>query len=542
MVGRVLAGRYELVEQLGRGGLGRVWAARDPAEGRDVAVKVLHGPPDDSAAELFLAEVRAAAGLDHPGLVPILDVGRDVDGTPFLVTELLTGRDLRTVLRAGMPEPADVVRWAVEVCAALGRLHRAGRVHGDLKPADLFLAADGRVRVLDVGLARHLAAVGSTGTRLLGTLAYTAPERLRGQPADARADLYALGGVLHELLTGTPPFGTGDPAATVRAQLEQAPEPLDRRRSDLPPGLSRLVLDLLAKDPAQRPADAAEVARRLTEPPPVPAARPAPPAPPLMAPPPVPPPPPNFAPGPFPVPPPFPAATDADDEPALRRAVAAGDPEAAVQLAYHLADTGRAAEAEQLYRDALTRNHPEAAHDLADLLAAHERAAEAEDLYRRALAQGHPDAANSLGRLLVRLGRPAEAEPLFRHAAARGHDDAPNNLGLLLAGIGRFDEAEPLFRHAYTQGHPDATLNLAGLLGARGRVKEAEKLYRRAFTEGHPDASIGFAGLLEQRGRTREAEEMYRRALAEGHPAAAARLARLLDTLGRGHEAMWLRS
>ncbi|MFF7242676.1 tetratricopeptide repeat protein [Embleya sp. NPDC008237] len=555
-VGRVLVDRYELLEQRGRGGLGRVWAARDLTESRDVAVKLLHGPPDEEAAALFVREARAAAAPAHPGLVAVLDVGQDTDGTPFLVTELLAGRDLRATLRAGLPEPATVAAWATQVCAALGHAHRAGLVHGDLKPADLFVGEDGRVRVLDLGLAGHLAAVAATGTRLLGTLAYTAPERLRGHPAEPRSDLYALGCVLYELLTGTPPFGTADVAATVYAQLDAIPEPPERRRADVPGQLSRLVLDLLAKDPARRPADAAAVAARLAETPPAaPADRPRPPvAPPLMPAPPVPPPaappqpplgPPPAAPFPAPVAAPFPtplAASGEDEEPRLRRAAAAGDPDAAVQLAYHLADTGRETEAEALYREALARDHPEAANDLADLLAAHDRAGEAEELYRRALAQGHPDAANNLGRLLVRLGRAPEAEMLFRHASAHGHDDAANNLGLLLAGSGRPDEAEQLFRHVYAQGHPDAAVNLAGLLGARGRLKEAEKLYRRACTEGHPDAALGLAVLLERRGRTREAEEMYRRALAEGHPAAAGRLARFLDAHGRGQEAMWLRS
>ncbi|MFI6983392.1 tetratricopeptide repeat protein [Embleya sp. NPDC050154] len=545
VVGRVLTDRYELVEQRGRGGLGRVWAARDLTASRDVAVKLLHGPPDDEAAEVFVREARAAAALTHPGLVPVSDVGQDTDGTPFLVTELLTGRDLRATLRAGLPEVSSVLAWATQICAALEHAHGAGLVHGDLKPADLFVSDDGRVRVLDLGLAGRLAPVAATGTHLLGTLAYTAPERLRGQAAAPGSDLYALGCVLYELLTGTPPFGTGDVAATVYAQLDRVPEPPERRRPELPPHVSRLVLDLLAKDPAHRPAGAAAVAARLTQaPPPAPADRPRPPAAPPMMPPPPPPGPPLPADR-ISLAKPLRAAVEApaeDDEPQLRRAAAAGDPDAAVQLAFHLADTGRESEAEALYREALARNHPEAANDLADLLAAHDRAAEAEELYRHALAQGHPDAANNLGRLLVRLGRAPEAEMLFRHASAHGHDDAANNLGLLLAGSGRLDEAEQLFRHVYAQGHPDAAINLAGLLGARGRFKEAEKLYRRAFAEGHPDAALGFAGLLERRGRTREAEEMYRRALAEGHPAAAGQLARFLDLLGRGQEAMWLRS
>lgn len=263
MTARVLAQRYELTTLLGRGGMGEVWAARDLMIDRRVAVKLLYTGADDGETALFLREARTAGGVDHPGVVTVHDVGQDADGTLYLVMEHVEGRDLARVLREDGPPPVSVAADRVaQAAVALHAAHRAGVVHRDLKPANLMLTPDGVVKVLDFGIARHAAATRQS-TRLIGTLAYMPPERVRGSSGDARGDLYSLGWVLHELLTGTKPFGTGEPMALMYAHLRTAPEPPSRVRPEVPAALDALVLRMLAKKPADRPRDAAEVARLL---------------------------------------------------------------------------------------------------------------------------------------------------------------------------------------------------------------------------------------------------------------------------------------
>ncbi|WP_431677191.1 protein kinase domain-containing protein [Kitasatospora sp. KL5] len=264
MAGRMLSDRYELEELLGRGGMGEVWAARDHLIRRRVAVKLLHPQRDaDSAAELFFREARTAGGLNHPGVVTIFDLGTNTDGTPFLVMELLAGRDLGTVLRQdGPPEPAVAVEWAVQVADALAVAHTAGVVHRDLKPANLMLTTAGSVKILDFGIARYLSTV-TQASRIIGTPAYMPPERLEGKAGDGRADLYALGCVLYELLTGRSPFGDLDAAALMFAHIGRVAAPPSAHRPGVSATLDLLVADLLAKKPEHRPSTAAEVADRL---------------------------------------------------------------------------------------------------------------------------------------------------------------------------------------------------------------------------------------------------------------------------------------
>ncbi|MEV6208269.1 protein kinase [Kitasatospora sp. NPDC051914] len=264
MAGRMLSDRYELEELLGRGGMGEVWAARDHLIRRRVAVKLLHPQRDaDSAEELFFREARTAGGLNHPGVVTIFDLGTDTDGTPFLVMELLAGRDLGTVLRQdGPPEPAVAVEWATQVADALAVAHAAGVVHRDLKPANLMLTTAGSVKILDFGIARYLSTV-TKASRIIGTPAYMPPERLEGKAGDGRADLYALGCVLHELLTGRSPFGDLDAAALMFAHIGRVAAPPSAHRPGVSATLDLLVADLLAKKPEHRPTTAAEVADRL---------------------------------------------------------------------------------------------------------------------------------------------------------------------------------------------------------------------------------------------------------------------------------------
>ncbi|MFE9555655.1 PQQ-binding-like beta-propeller repeat protein [Streptomyces sp. NPDC006703] len=261
---RVLAGRYELMSIVGRGGMGEVWEGHDRVIGRRVAVKLMPYGQGGAGAELFFREARTAGGLSHRGVVTVYDMGQDPgDGTLFLVMEFVSGRDLGAVLRDEGPPPVEVtVDWALQIVSALGAAHAAGIVHRDLKPANLMLTPDGEVKVLDFGIARFIEAT-DKASAVMGTLAYMAPERFDGHSGDARCDLYAFGCVLHELLTGGTPFqGTG-PVSLMTAHLHKVPVPPGELRAGIPVELDHLVLSLLAKAPADRPATAAEVQRVL---------------------------------------------------------------------------------------------------------------------------------------------------------------------------------------------------------------------------------------------------------------------------------------
>ncbi|GAA2116110.1 hypothetical protein GCM10009759_61450 [Kitasatospora saccharophila] len=264
--GRVLAARYRLDELIGRGGMGQVWHGWDAALRRRVAVKLLHTDlHDPRGTELFLNEARLAAGLGHPGIVTVHDLGHEPDGTAYLVMELLTGTDLAVRLRADGPPPlAEAVGWTLQLCDALAFAHAARVVHRDLKPANLFLARNGRLKILDFGIAKHREGRSDSHSRVMGTMAYMPPERFHGRSGDHRGDLYALGCVLFEFLTGRPPFGAGDPVPLMLRHLsEPARPPGHEAPGPVPPELDRLVLDLLAKDPDERPRSASEVIDRL---------------------------------------------------------------------------------------------------------------------------------------------------------------------------------------------------------------------------------------------------------------------------------------
>jgi eukaryotic-like serine/threonine-protein kinase len=257
---RVLGGRYVLREVLGTGGMATVWRARDEVLGRDVAVKVLS--PQYAADADFLArferEARHAARLSHPRLVTVFDSG--VDGTmPFIVMELVAGRTLRQVLdEAGMLPAGEAVGIAAAVCEALEVAHAAGVVHRDIKPANIVLAGGGEVKVLDFGIARADGGGGGTRTlAVLGTAAYLSPEQASGRAAGPRADLYSLGCVLFEMLTGAPPFSADSAVGLAYRQVHDDPGPPSARRPALPRRLDQITAALLAKDPAGRPPSAA---------------------------------------------------------------------------------------------------------------------------------------------------------------------------------------------------------------------------------------------------------------------------------------------
>ncbi|MBP5865926.1 serine/threonine protein kinase [Streptomyces sp. LBUM 1484] len=264
MAGRMLAGRYELEVLLGRGGMGEVWVAHDTRIRRRVAVKLLQPHLEGGeGTRLFFREARTAGGLNHPGIVTVHDLGEDTDGTLFLVMEMLSGRDLSTVLRKEGPPPvADALDWTAQAADALAAAHAAGIVHRDLKPANLMLTDTGLLKILDFGIARY-AATTTASSAVVGTVAYMPPERLSGQAGDGRADLYALGCVLYELLTGERLFGDLETAALLVAHLQQVPSAPSRVRPGPGPAVDALVLEMLAKDPGDRPATADEVRDRL---------------------------------------------------------------------------------------------------------------------------------------------------------------------------------------------------------------------------------------------------------------------------------------
>ncbi|MGW1496410.1 serine/threonine-protein kinase [Streptomyces sp. NPDC002402] len=269
--GLLLADRYRLHELIGAGGMGEVWKATDVRLGRDVAVKAIGLPPSAGAERCrFDREARAAGQLSSPHVVTVHDVGEAVVGgrqIGILVMALLSGQPLSTVLAAGLPSLENVVAWGQQVCQGLQAAHDAGVVHRDIKPSNVILSPEGQVTIVDFGIAHLATAPGDSVLTVpgvvLGTPSYMAPEQARGDRAvDGRCDLYALGCMLYELLTGAPPFGRSDgPLLEVRSAQE--PLPVSRHRPGVPVALDRLILELLNRDPADRPADATDVGRRL---------------------------------------------------------------------------------------------------------------------------------------------------------------------------------------------------------------------------------------------------------------------------------------
>ncbi|PJE95689.1 serine/threonine protein kinase [Streptomyces carminius] len=274
MNGRLIAGRYELTGPLGRGAMGQVWEARDHGlGGRRIAVKLMHsgqvaslagGTDPEELRGRFERECRVTAQLDHPGLVAVHDAGRDGDDL-YLVMQLLEGSDLRDHLAEREPYPW---RWAVAVaaqlCSALVAVHGVGIVHRDLKPGNVIVREDGRVVILDLGIASvrtggETARLTRTGA-LVGTPAYMAPEQaVGGSPVGPRADLYALGTLLYELLTGRIPFQAPEPHGLLYKKLHHTPHSVRELRPEVPAELADLVRRLLDRGPEGRPADAREV-------------------------------------------------------------------------------------------------------------------------------------------------------------------------------------------------------------------------------------------------------------------------------------------
>jgi serine/threonine-protein kinase len=261
MSGEEIAGRYRLIEPLGRGATSSVWLAEDTELERRVAVKLL-SPAADRAR--FEREARSAAALSHPNLCALYDYGES-EGKPFMVLEYLPNGSLEERLAGGSPlADADVARVAAEIAAGLAHAHGRGLVHRDLKPANVLFDSEGRAKIADFGIAR----MGADGTlteagTVLGTASYISPEQAGGKPAGPASDVYSFGVILFRMLTGRLPFVAANAMEVVRMHRDDRPPAVSDFRTDAPAGLELLTAAALAKDPAQRPRDGSAVLAAL---------------------------------------------------------------------------------------------------------------------------------------------------------------------------------------------------------------------------------------------------------------------------------------
>src|SRR5438105_3651114 len=272
----VTLGPYEVLTHIGAGGMGDVWRARDKRIGRDVAVKVL---PDsyasgDDRVRRFEQEARAAGALNHPGLVTIFDVGT-FEGSPYIVMEMLEGETLRDALGDVTPTPLPMRRtidYAIQITSALAVAHEKGIIHRDLKPENLFITTDGRVKILDFGLAklaldandadgrdrtgRHLTSTGM----VVGTPGYMSPEQVGAKPLDYRTDIFSFGAVLYEMISGRRAFDRDSAVETMTSILHDEPPPLATLVPNVPPMLDAMVRHCMEKNPRERFQSARDLA------------------------------------------------------------------------------------------------------------------------------------------------------------------------------------------------------------------------------------------------------------------------------------------
>jgi serine/threonine protein kinase len=265
---RVIAGRYRVDELIGHGGMAKVYRGYDLTLGREVAIKVLDPDlaRDTAFRNRFRLEAQAASRMSHPSIVRVFDAGDPSTGDsssnepPYIVMELVKGTLLKDIISAGPVPVTDAVRYVDGILEALDYSHRAGVVHRDIKPGNVMVTDKGQVKVMDFGIARAVSDSSSTvaeTTQIIGTAAYFSPEQAKGEPVDARADLYSTGVVLYELLTGRQPFRGESPVAVAYQHVSETPVPPTEVNEDAPRSLDPIVLRALAKDPYQRYPDAA---------------------------------------------------------------------------------------------------------------------------------------------------------------------------------------------------------------------------------------------------------------------------------------------
>ncbi|MFE9740826.1 tetratricopeptide repeat protein [Streptomyces sp. NPDC006477] len=596
---RLIQGRYRLHEVIGRGGMGEVWRATDEALGRGVAVKCLKplGPQQDPQVltvvrERFRREARVAAALQHRGITVVHDFGED-DGVLFLVMELLEGRNLSQLLAANAQHPLpvqDVVEIADQVADALAYTHGHGIVHRDLKPANIMRLRDGTVKICDFGIARLGADMGFTsrltGTGIaMGTPHYMSPEQIGGGEIDHRSDLYSLGCVLYELATGAPPFDLGDSWAILIGHRDTVPRPPRAHRAELPDYFDRIVVDLLAKVPEERPADAGDLRRRIVSgrvPPSLAGTTVAMPVPGGTV---VPGPGSGPIPGPAPIPGPGPIPGQGQGPAAVPGPVPAvgtfpGDPGPAPAPAWVRGITGGPRPADVGAAPRPVAHDPAAAVLTTEWTTARSApdapAPVAPSAELIAVLAGRYRAGMGLGR----LGRWEEAESVHRsvaeHRAAALGEDHPDTLasryevGFALARLDRpadalsvFDRVAAIRARVLGEDHPDtlaARQERAYALGRLGRHPEAYEVYvgvlaarERTVGPDHPDTlrcrhnlafTLGRLGRLEESYRTaHEVAEARARLLGEDHPDTLVtrhEVAYTLGRLGRGQESLTL--
>src|SRR5499427_6827173 len=259
-------GPYEILAPLGAGGMGEVYRARDERLKRDVAIKVLPSSfaSDTERLRRFEQEAQAAGALNHPNITAVHDLGSH-DGAPYIVTELLEGETLRARLSGGAINVRKATDYAVQIAKGLAAAHEKGIIHRDLKPENLFLTNDGRVKILDFGLAKLTQPESASGPQtnlptaagtepgvVMGTLGYMSPEQVKGKSADQRSDLFAFGAILYEMLSGQRAFHRDSAAETMSAILREEPPDLSATNKSVQPGLERIVRHCLEKNPEER--------------------------------------------------------------------------------------------------------------------------------------------------------------------------------------------------------------------------------------------------------------------------------------------------
>src|ERR1700737_1599183 len=270
-------GPYEILAPIGAGGMGEVYRAKDPRLGRDVAIKVLPSSfsQDPDRLRRFEQEARAAGLLNHPNITAVYDIGTH-EGAPYVVEELLEGETLRSFLAGGRFSPRKAIDYSLQMAHGLAAAHEKGIVHRDLKPENLFVTNDGRVKILDFGLAKltlnearpeatslPTATGGTEPGMVLGTLGYMSPEQVKGKAADARSDIFSFGAILYEMLSGQRAFRGDSAAETMSAILREEPPDLSVTNQSISPGLERIVRHCIEKSPEQRFHSAHDVAFAL---------------------------------------------------------------------------------------------------------------------------------------------------------------------------------------------------------------------------------------------------------------------------------------